>query len=120
MLKPIVSLINFQELILSLLPPERQPTGPRPLTEVELHPDQIAFQDDMAHIAGILCDGTDDKTMDYVGQFLSGVARIAHDDALSDAAEKLILMRREGQPVGSQTARIAGLIQERLTHRIAI
>lgn len=119
-LKPISSLVTFQELILSLLPADRQPLGPRPLNEDEVRPDQIAFQDDMAHIAGMLCDGTDGATMDYVGQFLSGVARIAHDKALGEAAEVLISMRREGRPTGPQAARIAGLVQERLSQRLAI
>lgn len=118
--KPITSLVTFQELILSLLPPERQPLGPRLLNEMEVTPDRIAYQDDMAHIAGILCDDTDERTMDYVGQFLSGVARIAHDKALSDAADRLIALRRKGQPTGSQAARIAGLVQERLTQRAAM
>lgn len=120
LMKPITSLVSFQEVILSLLPPERQPAGPRPLNEEEVQPDEIAFQDDMAHIAGILGDGTDDQTMDYVGQFLSGVARIAHDEALGSAASDLLAMRRDGRPTASQAARIAGLVQERLTRRIAI
>lgn len=120
LLKPISSLTVFQELILSLLPITRQPLGPRPITDESVRPDQIAFQDDMAHIAGILCDDTDGKTMDYVGQFLSGVARIAHDKALSEAAETLLSMRKEGQSTQGQAKRIAGLVQERLTQRIAI
>ncbi|MGY3438146.1 MULTISPECIES: response regulator [unclassified Marinovum] len=120
LLKPISSLVTFQEMILSLLPPDRQPLGPRPMTEDEVQPDQIAYQDDMAHIAGILCDGTDGKTIDYVGQFLSGVARIAHDEALGKAADMLISMRRAGKPTGSQAARIAGMVQERMSQRLAI
>jgi len=120
LMKPISSLVTFQELILSLLPVERQPLGPRPMNDESVRPDQIAYQDDMAHIAGILCDETDEKTMDYVGQFLSGVARIAHDQALSEAADTLISMRRQGRSTRSQAARIAGLVQERLSHRIAI
>jgi len=118
--KPITSLVRFQEHILSLLPPERQPLGPRPLNEVEVIPDRIAYQDDMAHIAGILCDATDERSIDYVGQFLSGVARIAHDQALRDAADRLIALRRKGQPTGSQAAHIAGLVQDRLTQRAAM
>ena len=118
--KPITSLVRFQEHILSLLPPERQPLGPRPLNEVEVIPDRIAFQDDMAHIAGILCDATDERSIDYVGQFLSGVARIAHDQALRDAADRLIALRRKGQPTGSQAAHIAGLVQDRLAQRAAM
>ena len=39
----------------------------------------MAFHDDMAHIADVLGDKTDNKTLDYVAQFLCGVARIAHD-----------------------------------------
>ncbi len=118
--KPINSLSGFQELVLSLLPPERQPCGPRSLNDDEVSPDVIAYQDDMAHIAGLLSEGTDGKTIDYVGQFLSGVARIAHDEALGKAADTLMTMRRDGKPVGTQAARIAGMVQERLTDKIAI
>lgn len=120
LMKPISSLNAFQEVILSLLPVTRQPLGPRPITDESVRPDQIAFQDDMAHIAGILGDETDGKMMDYVGQFLSGVARIAHDKALSEAAETLILMRKDGQSTQGQARRIAGLVQERLTQQAAI
>lgn len=118
--KPITSLAIFQEMVLSLLPVERQPCGPRSLNEDDVCPDAIAFQDDMAHVAGLLAGGTDGKTMEYIGQFLSGVARIARDHDLGDAADLLLRMRRDGKPIGPQTARIAGMVQERLTQQIAI
>lgn len=118
--KPISSLSGFQELVLSLLPPERQPCGPRSVNEDEVRPDLLAFRDDMAHVAALLAESTDDRTIDYVAQFLRGVARAAQDDALGSAAETLIDMRKQGRSVASQAARVAGLVQERLVDRIAI
>lgn len=118
--KPITSLSGFQELVLSLLPPERQPLGPRAVNEDLVRPDSLAFRDDMAHVAGLLAAGTDEHTMDYVAQFLHGVARAADDEALGSAAEVLLDMRKQGRPVLSQAARIAGLVQDRLVDRIAI
>lgn len=118
--KPITSLSGFQELVLSLMPPERQPLGPRAINEDEVRPDILAYRDDMAHVAGLLAEGTDDRTIDYVGQFLRGVARSAHDEALGSAAQTLIDMRQQGRPVVAQAARIAGMVQERMVDRIAI
>lgn len=118
--KPVSSLAQFQELVLSLMPPERQPLGPRVIHEDEVRPDTLAFKDDMAHVAGLLADGTDERTIDYVAQFLHGVALAAQDEALGSAADTLLEMRKQGRPVGSQAARVAGLVQDRLVDRIAI
>ncbi len=118
--KPITSLAVFQEKILALLPEERQPNGPRVIPTDEISPDPIAFQDDMAHVADVLEDRNDERTLDYVAQFLGGVARSAKDDVLAQAAEALASKRASGQPAASETAALAGLIQERLTQEIAI
>lgn len=118
--KPITSLAVFQEAILSLLPARRQPAGPRVLNREQISPDKIAYQDDMAHIANLLDDPPDDHALDYVAQFLSSVARSAQDSRLEQAAEALAKRRTNGQPAGSETAIIAGILQRRLTKKIAI
>jgi len=118
--KPITSIATFQELVLAALPRERRPTGPRALSDEVVVPDMIAFQDDMSHIADVLDDKNDERVLDYVAQFLSGVARSAHDVRLEEAALALAEKRALGQPAGSETAAIAGLIQKRLTQKIAI
>ncbi|MCA0871241.1 response regulator [Seohaeicola saemankumensis] len=118
--KPITSLATFQEAILTRLPADRQPTGPRVLHDENVRPDPIAYQDDMAHVADVLSDHTEGKILDYVAQFVGGVARSAGDRILAEAADGLAQARAAGHPVTSDAARIAGLVQERLQHRKAI
>lgn len=118
--KPINSLAAFQQAVLCNLPPDRQPTGLRELTDEIIHPDRMAFQDDMAHIADVLEDPADERSLDYVAQFLGGVARSAQDHVLEQAAAALAQKRAAGEPAGMETAEIAGLIQQRLTQKLAI
>ncbi len=118
--KPIVALGAFQEKILAMLPPERRPKGPRQVDNSAIAPDRLAYQDDMAHIADVLDDQITGHMLDYVAQFLSGVARSADDAILEDAAKALAEKRAMGKTAASETARIAGLIQHRLSERIAI
>lgn len=118
--KPITSLAAFQNAILSRLPDEHQPTGPRVLTDEVIEPDPLAFLDDMAHAADVLNESQEDRSLDYLAQFLGGVARSAGDSPLAQAAESLARARLEGRPAASDTAMIAGLVQERLERKIAI
>ena len=118
--KPVTAIAEFQETILSLLPLERRPAGPRVMTDETIVPDQIAYHDDMAHIADVLEDPPDDRALDYVAQFLSGVAHAAEDTVLEQAARALAHRRAQGQPTSSEAAAIVGMIQHRLSHKIAI
>ncbi|GLQ27921.1 response regulator [Sulfitobacter pacificus] len=118
--KPILSIGGFQEKILAMLPPERRPKGPRQVDNSAVAPDRLAYQDDMAHIADVLDEGLNDHTLDYIAQFLSGLARSADDPALEDAAKALAEKRAMGKTAASETAQIAGLIQTRLAEKIAI
>ncbi len=118
--KPLNSLAQFQQSVLSVLPAERQPKGVRILVDETVEPDEVAYQDDMAHIADVLDQNSDTRTLDYVAQFLEGVARSAHDAALETAAVALAHKRALGEPTETERATIAGLVQNRLTQRIAI
>lgn len=120
MAKPITSLGAFQEQVLAVLPAERRPKGPRQVDNGTVTPDLLAYQDDMAHIADVLEEHATNHTLDYIAQFLGGVARSANDTVLEDAARALAVQRALGNPAASETARIAGLIQHRLAERIAI
>ena len=115
--KPITSLAAFQSAILTHLPADRQPLGPRMINDDAIRPDTIAFMDDMAHMAELLNNQLDDKTLDYVAQFINGVARSADDTPLAQAAADLARARANGAPVASNAARIAGMVQERLHSR---
>jgi len=118
--KPILSLATFQTNVLALLPEGRRPKGPRMLDETIIHPDRIAYRDDIAHIADVLDESEDNYTLDYVAQFLTGVARSADDPGLEKAAVELAKKRALGQPAASETATLAGMIQQRLAQKIAI
>ena len=118
--KPVQSLAAFQHAVLSRLPADQLPSGPRNLQDEVIHPDRLAYRDDMAHVADVLNDLSDGKVLDYVAQFVGGVARSAHDTILAKAADDLARARANGGPVTTDTARIAGLVQERLEQKRAI
>ncbi len=118
--KPVHSLAAFQETILKHLPADRQPTGPRPLNDKIIEPDPIAYRDDMAHVADFLGEDLNELTLDYVAQFVTGVARSAGDLELAEAGRALAECRSGKAPSRSHVARIAGMVQERINQRVAI
>ncbi len=118
--KPIESLGLFQKTVRDLLPPEQRPGGLRIVPSDVVVPDPIAFHDDLAHIAEVLNGREDARTLDYAAHFLAGVARSAHDGALEQAAERLAQTRARGGCFGTDLARLAGLLQDRLESRAVI
>lgn len=118
--KPLDSLAHFQQAVLSKLPANRQPSGLRQLSDEIIHPDLIAFQDDMAHVADFLQDTADDSALDYVTQFLGGVARSANDSPLEKAAVALARKRAAGEAFKRETETLRSLVNERLARKIAI
>ncbi|KAA8606234.1 response regulator [Salipiger aestuarii] len=118
--KPVDSVMAFQTMIISKLPPERQPRGVRMVSDDPVHPDPLAYRDDMAHAADVLGGDSDARTLDYVTSFLRGVAFSAGDHALVTAAEGLAGARAEGRPTKPDIAHIARLVQDRLAQRVAI
>ncbi|WP_093993406.1 response regulator [Flavimaricola marinus] len=115
MLKPVERIAVFQSAVLSLLPTDRQPVGPRVISDDLIAPDQIAYRDDLSHVAEVLSGEEDGAAIDYLTQFLGGVARSAHDVSLSDAVDALAARHGEGAPVRAEFARLAALVQNRLT-----
>ncbi|MDU8910075.1 response regulator [Aestuariicoccus sp. MJ-SS9] len=118
--KPISSLSMFQNKVIGALPPDRRPKGAREVRDDPIFPDPLAFRDDMAHVADVLGDHADNRTLDYVAQFLRGVAGSAGDTDLQSAVESLARARANGKPLQSDIARIAGLVQDRLSERVAV
>lgn len=118
--KPITSLAVFQQMVLEKLPAERRPKGLRVVLDEKITPEKIAYHDDITHAAEMLDTPPDGATLDYLAQFLGGVARSVNDDGMADAAQALARKRAAGEAATSETAQIAGLIQQRLTDRIAI
>ena len=118
--KPVTSLAAFQSLLLAHLPPSRRPRGPRPANDDQVHPDRLALQDDLIQVAELLgSDGGADR-LDYVAQFVGGLARSAGDGALAQAAAELARTRAAGAPGRRDAARIADLLQQRLQDRQAL
>ena len=111
--KPISNLAAFQHAILSQLPADRQPPGPRLLQDEIVMPDQIAYHDDLNHIAQVLRDD-DSCDIDYITQFLGGVARSAKDDALDQAVRDLIKSKSDGGSVKPNVAALCELVNTRI------
>jgi CheY-like chemotaxis protein len=118
--KPITSLAAFQEAVLALIPADQRPKGLRRVSDEEIIPDRLALKDDLAHIAEVLDETSDETTLDYVAQFLSGLARSADDSPLEKAAIDLAETRRKGDPTGGNVAYLSGLVQDRLTDHAAV
>lgn len=118
--KPLNSLAGFQTAVLSSLPAEMRPTGMRPVVDDVISPDPISFQDDMAHAAEMLSTDADVQTLDYIAQFLQGVATSAQDDKLSEATREFAKARSAGGALHAQTARLAGMVHDRMVTDVAI
>ncbi len=118
--KPLTSLAEFQTAILDLLPADRRPAVPVDQHDQVICPDPLAYQDDITHIAELLTEPSDDRVLGYAAQFIGGIARAAGDHVLEDAARDLTASRSRGAPVTAQTARLVGLVQNRLQQREAI
>ncbi|WP_412505166.1 response regulator [Roseovarius sp. SYSU LYC5161] len=112
--KPIDSLAGFQAAVIAQLPRDWQPVGPRVLNEENVDPDPAAYRDDMAHVANILAQHSDGPTIDYVAQFLGGIARAARDNSLAQAADDLAQSHSAGRPITANLDRLANLVQARL------
>jgi CheY-like chemotaxis protein len=120
MAKPFTSVGAFQNTVLSLLPSDRQPKGPRQIDNASVAPDRIAYHDDIAQIAEVLEVPESDGAIDYAAQFLAGVAHSAEDWTLEKAARRLARKRARGEAVGSDRATLTGMIQDRLSQKLAI
>lgn len=118
--KPLGTLGAFQETILLLLPEEARPRGPRVLSDEVMTPDPLAFQDDMAHIADLMTSDAEPATLDYIAQFLSGLAMSAKDAVLADATQALAKSRATGDPVNGPLTRLRAIVTARIQDRAAI
>ncbi|MEQ9261494.1 MAG: response regulator [Roseovarius sp.] len=117
--KPIGSLSEFQERILAALPPEQRPVSPRGVSSETIDPDRSAYRDDMCHAASLL-KGEDGETLDYVAQFLGGVARSAQDGPLAEAASDLGQCPRGQGLRRRKVAQVMDLVRARIENRTAI
>ncbi|MDP5086457.1 MAG: response regulator [Yoonia sp.] len=112
--KPMDSLTAFQSAILAHLPVNRQPPAPRLVQDERISPDLIAYRDDLTHVAQLLKDGDEGSTLDYVTQFLGGVARIARDHDLDAAVTNLAQIRHKGRDPLQGVATLSQIVQARI------
>lgn len=112
--KPIGNLAAFQAAILEHLPAEQQPPGPRLINDEVIAPDMIAYHDDLSHVVDVLNGGEDAESVDYVTQFLGGVATSAADRDINRAVQRLKSLRETGKPLHDGIVALTSLVQDRL------
>ncbi|MEM7733761.1 MAG: response regulator [Pseudomonadota bacterium] len=118
--KPIVSLAAFQETMLAAMPSDALQLGPRVVSEEVVEPDISAYRDDINFVSEVLSERQDGPTLDYVAQFLTGVARSANDKQLIEAASILSETPPGEGRRRAQASHILQLVNERLQNRLAI
>ena len=118
--KPLINLGDFQQAILSRLPSDRQPAGPREVPTDVVHPDPVAYRDDLCHAADTLSEGDEDEVIDYVAQFVTGIAISAEDVALARAAKAVTKGRATGRMLNADVVRLNQLVQRRLAEEPAL
>ena len=112
--KPVDSLLGFQTEILKHLPANRQPPAPRLVADEIINPDPIAYQDDLNHIAQVLREADGDQTLDYITQFLGGIARSARDHDLDAAVTDLTVIRKKGRDPSQGVAALSEMVEARI------
>ncbi len=118
--KPLQSLAFFQSEMRRFMPDGMQHCGPALMQDEVVHPDRLAYRDDLAHVAELLEGGPDAAALRYVTQFLEGVTGLAGDRHLLSANHALRVAHEKGQPLRSELALLSGLLKDRLADRMAI
>lgn len=118
--KPLQSLAAFQEAVLAILPETRRPQGLRSVADDQIIPDPATYRDDMSHVADLLDGETDGPMLDYVAQFLGGVARSAHDTSLAEAATRLKKQRATGAGASDIVRDLSQMVRDRIKQKVAI
>ncbi len=118
--KPISSIGYFQSKILEHLPQDRQPKGLRVMSDDTIVPDEVALRDDLAAAAIALEDPSDQHSIRYVTQFLSGLARSVDDTGLEAEMAALADLQAKGTALQGQVARVAAMVQDRISRTAQI
>ena len=119
LLKPLARVAEFQEAILSRLPVEMRPKGPRALSEAQVTPDALAYHDDLKEIADALEQGPGEAELAYLAQFLTSLAATSGDRGLGEAAKRLARLTGRASRT-AELRQVAGDLRERLGERMAI
>jgi CheY-like chemotaxis protein len=113
--KPISNLAAFQEAILRHLPANRQPPGPRMISDETINPDLVAYRDDLHHISEILRRPKAKAKINYVTQLLDGIARSAQDEALRKAAKTLAALHSTGDDTTRGVTALSDMVERRIS-----
>lgn len=117
--KPVESLSAFQNAVLAALPTGIRPVPPATEEGDRISPDRLALRDDLAHAADMLGHDARGERLDYIAQFLSGVAVSAHDAPLQAAAQALARDRLAGRAGPTPLTRLNCLVRDRLAEGAA-
>lgn len=112
--KPISNLAAFQSAILTHLPSNRQPPGPRLVTDESVNPDLIAYQDDLTHMAAVIRSNEARESLGYVTQFLQGIAQSVKDSDLGNAASAVADKYRQGTSTEADLIALGAMVNSRL------
>lgn len=104
--KPLESLMAFQQLLIRHLPEAAEDLA---ADEMLVAPDRLALHDDLVRAAAVLAAQPDPPRRRYVADFLTGIARHAHDPALIAAAAGA-----DHVPAEATLALLRGMIDRRL------
>ena len=110
--KPLESLLAFQQMLIRHLPDLAEDLAGE---DMVVAPDRLALHDDLVRAAAVLAAEPDRSHRRYVADFLTGVARHAHDPALAAAAREAGLA-----PADATLSVLRGMIDRRLAQGDAI
>lgn len=116
--KPFACVSSFQQTIVSHLNEDARPSGPRLLSDETISPDPIALNEDLSHLDELLGSGT--ETLAYVAPFLQGLARLAGDDDLRSASERLSQAFKSGKGRQGAIAATRDMIRARLDTHVLV
>ncbi|KAJ56188.1 hypothetical protein ACMU_10575 [Actibacterium mucosum KCTC 23349] len=112
--KPALSLRAFQDALLAHLPDEMKLPQVRLDQEKQIEPDPFALRDDIMHAADILAVADGDTAVDYVVQFIGGVARASRDMPLQRTVEKFGRQRARGKVSNATRTKLVTMLDARI------
>lgn len=118
--KPVLGLSQFQCAILAHLPTKDQPPGPRLISAEEIEPDRLALQEDFEHIEKALAQSNEHDTLEYLANFIAGIAHSARDKPLANAANSLVNDHALGRETQGDINQISTLLRARIQEKRAI
>ncbi len=114
--KPIGGLAAFQEAVLSVLPEDRRPKGPRPIINAAPELDPLSLREDLQAASTQLARAHAPGSVGYIARFVEGVGRIAEDAPLQGAARSL--RELSARPQSRETVVAAEKLRDLLESRI--